>query len=59
MAKGSTDTTLRDINELVTRGVLRKSGAGGGKAYLPHAGGESKAQFPLHDDLAIASATIA
>jgi hypothetical protein len=29
MAKCSTDTALRDINDLLERGVLRKSEAGG------------------------------
>jgi Fic family protein len=29
MTKCSPDTALRDINELLTRGVLRKSNAGG------------------------------
>jgi len=29
MAKCSTDTALRDINELLARGLLRKSDAGG------------------------------
>jgi Fic family protein len=33
MAKCSTDTALRDISDLVEKGVLTKGGAGGRSAY--------------------------